>query len=591
MLKTALASPGSVLETQWAGPRALAVALALLAGLVLARLVTGFFWDVPLSIDEAQYTVWARELQPGYFSKPPVIAWAIAASTGLCGDESATCVRMLQPLALAGAALGVMATAWQLWQSRAIALWAAAIFLSLPLVSFYSQIATTDGWFLLWWSWSLWALVFSLRLGLGRNKDGLEELGWVMVGLFAGLGLMTKYSMGVFVLTAILCLFIVRRLYLVGPLLGIFVTLLVISPNLFWNAEWGYPTLAHTADISRVGQDTGLHPGNLLGFWLSQFLVMGPLVMTTFFVFTAQMVMRRVFHLPWVRDNGLLFSLAAIWPFFLVISLQSLTGKVEANWAAPAAVGLSLLVARLWCCAPMAMFGKSVFQRLVSQVWLPLSLLLHLGFVLAVLLMPWGLERFGLAGDAGSDPRLKFQQLTAISQLVEDEVVHALKTKKEAPPILVASDDRHFLAMLDYELGSKQATLNHEAGFQGVWYLPRNLAEDAQARHHWSLQKDLRGQQGEWQILYVYKDSGPSPKDLPFENSGQSYKGQRLDLLDGPTTRPALQNGLDAITLVEEPARQIRAAWVQLKVLAIDDPSRVARPHADGATAKVKAPD
>ncbi|MDP4678544.1 MAG: glycosyltransferase family 39 protein [Burkholderiaceae bacterium] len=543
MPKTALASSGSLLETQWTGTRALSTAIALIAGLILARFVTGFFWDVPLSIDEAQYTVWARELQAGYFSKPPVIAWAIAAGTGLCGTDTEACVRLLQPLALGGAALGVMATAWQLWQSRAIALWAGALFLSLPLVSFYSQVATTDGWFLLWWSWSLWALSFSLGLGLGRNKEGLEELGWVMVGLFAGLGLMTKYSMGIFLLTAILGLFIVRRLFLVGPILGMFVALLVISPNLFWNAEWNYPTLAHHAEISRVGQDTGIHLGSLVRFWLSQFVVMGPLVLVAFLLFSAQMFMRRALRLPWIRDNGLLFSLAAAWPFLAVISLQSLTGKVEANWAAPAAVGLSLMAARLWCCAPMAMFGRSAFHRLLTRTWLPTSLMLHLVFALVVLLMPWGIERLELAGNPGSDPRLKFQQLEDISQLVATEV----RGVKESPPIVIASDDRHLLAMLDYKLGSKSMGLGN-SNFQGVWYLPRALTDEQPARHHWSLQKDLRGLKGTWEVLYIYKEtSGVVP-----------------ELLNDSRPAPELEKSMATIRLVEEPNRRLRAAWVLL---------------------------
>lgn len=553
MPKTALASSGSPLETQWTGPRALSTAIAIIAGLILARFLGGFFWDVPLSIDEAQYTVWSRELQAGYFSKPPVIAWAIATGTWLCGSDTEACVRMLQPLALGGAALGVMATAWQLWQSRAITLWAGALFLSLPLVSFYSQIATTDGWFLLWWSWALWALCFSLGLGLGRNKDGLEELGWVMVGLFAGLGLMTKYSMGVFLFTAILSLFIVRRLFLVGPILGMFVALLVISPNLFWNAEWNYPTLAHHAEISRVGQETGVHLTSLIRFWSSQFLVMGPLLLVAFLLFSAQMVMRWTLRLPWVRDNGLLFSMAAVWPFLTIISLQSLTGKVEANWAAPAAVGLSLIAARLWCCAPMAMFGRSAFPRLLSQTWLPISLMLHLAFAAAVLLMPWGLKHFELAGQPHSDPRLKFQQLEDISQFVATEIARVNAVKKtpgKSTPVVVASDDRHFLAMLDYKLGSKSAELM-DHNFEGVWFLPRSLANSEPARHHWSLQKDLRAQSGAWQVLYIYKENG----DLPPE------------LLNGSRPAPELQKSLDSIRLVEEPDRRIRAAWVLLPTL------------------------
>jgi hypothetical protein len=569
------------------------MALVIFGGLVLARLVFVFFWDVPLSIDEAQYTVWSRELQAGYFSKPPVIAWAIAAATGLCGSESEACVRMLQPLALAGAALGVVATAWQLWQSRAIALWAGALFASMPLTSFYSQIATTDAWFLFFWSWSLWALAFSLGLGLGRRKDGLEELGWVMVGIFAGLGLMTKYSMGLFLFTALLGLVIARRLFVVGPILGAFVALLIITPNLFWNAEWGYPTLAHHAEISRIGQDTGIHVGRLFGFWLSQFLVMGPLVLVSLLVFSSQMTIRWALKLPWVRDAGLLLSLAAIWPFMAVISLQSLTGKVEANWAAPASVGLSLLAARLWCCTPLSMFGQNALQRLLSKTWLPASFVLHLPFALAVLLMPWGLERFEMAGKAETDPRFKFQQLQDLADKAGPELARppaSLMSSNASSPlrqVVVASDDRHFLAYLDYRLGASQ----------GVWYLPKNLAETSVARHHWSLQKDLRSQPGKWTVLFITKTgsrSSVASQDPVISPETTEMKGQVVQRGTAVAASEELRQWLADLQLVEEPDRGLEAYWVILDVSNATTtavPSNVAMPLEPDPMPKEKAPD
>jgi 4-amino-4-deoxy-L-arabinose transferase-like glycosyltransferase len=36
--------------------------------------------------DEAQYWLWSRDLAFGYFSKPPMIAWLIWATTGVGGD-------------------------------------------------------------------------------------------------------------------------------------------------------------------------------------------------------------------------------------------------------------------------------------------------------------------------------------------------------------------------------------------------------------------------------------------------------------------------------------------------------------------------
>jgi hypothetical protein len=41
--------------------------------LVIARVILAWIWPVPLSVDEAQYVAWSRELQFGYYSKPPLM--------------------------------------------------------------------------------------------------------------------------------------------------------------------------------------------------------------------------------------------------------------------------------------------------------------------------------------------------------------------------------------------------------------------------------------------------------------------------------------------------------------------------------------
>ena len=61
-------------------------AILLIAGLTLVRLVTLFSTPLELYPDEAQYWLWSRTLDFGYYSKPPVIAWAIWATTKLGGD-------------------------------------------------------------------------------------------------------------------------------------------------------------------------------------------------------------------------------------------------------------------------------------------------------------------------------------------------------------------------------------------------------------------------------------------------------------------------------------------------------------------------
>jgi 4-amino-4-deoxy-L-arabinose transferase-like glycosyltransferase len=65
--------------------RDLRAAALLVAALTAARLVALFRTPLELYPDEAQYWLWSRTLDFGYYSKPPVIAWAIWATTAIGG--------------------------------------------------------------------------------------------------------------------------------------------------------------------------------------------------------------------------------------------------------------------------------------------------------------------------------------------------------------------------------------------------------------------------------------------------------------------------------------------------------------------------
>ena len=60
--------------------------LLITVALTIVRLVTLFASPLELYPDEAQYWLWSRTLDFGYYSKPPLIAWIIAASTTVFGD-------------------------------------------------------------------------------------------------------------------------------------------------------------------------------------------------------------------------------------------------------------------------------------------------------------------------------------------------------------------------------------------------------------------------------------------------------------------------------------------------------------------------
>src|SRR5437763_8311236 len=101
----------------------LGLAAAILALLTVIRLAGLKLSVVDLFFDEAQYWAWSRELAFGYFSKPPLLAWTIAAAEHVCGSSEA-CIRAPAPLFYSGTSLLVYATARELYD-RQVAYWAA----------------------------------------------------------------------------------------------------------------------------------------------------------------------------------------------------------------------------------------------------------------------------------------------------------------------------------------------------------------------------------------------------------------------------------------------------------------------------------
>ena len=134
----------------------LRVLLIAMAILTILRLISVFWSPYSLQVDEAQYAGWARSFSAGYYSKPPFIAWILGVGQTVCSTlnihQVEGCTRMLQAPALFIASLFIMASAWQLFEEYAIALLSGLIFITLPFVGFYSLVATTDAWLLMWWS-------------------------------------------------------------------------------------------------------------------------------------------------------------------------------------------------------------------------------------------------------------------------------------------------------------------------------------------------------------------------------------------------------------------------------------------------------
>jgi 4-amino-4-deoxy-L-arabinose transferase-like glycosyltransferase len=354
--------------------------LGVLVALVLLRFVSGFIWPIPLQLDEAQYLGWSRDLALGYYSKPPMISWVLATNLQICdvfriGPVEA-CARLSQSLALGLAAIFSGFAAWELFKDKAIAFTSVLLLSSSPLFGFYSLFATTDAWLLLCWSGAFW--LFSQAV----QSDDSSLSKWATCGFFVGLGLLAKYSMGIFILSALIWLLTQRRLWTTGPWVAAAVAILVFAPNLAWNAKHGFPTLLHHAEISQAWNLRDLSWSfsrsfvSILEFSASQFFMIGPFAL-------GWIVFRSSWRSgPRHRDTSaaaLLITFAA--PIFVVILLQALISRAHANWAAPAFITLSIYVSWLW-------FGNNQNSPANPKLWLLSNLIFGVVLSAALIIVP-----------------------------------------------------------------------------------------------------------------------------------------------------------------------------------------------------------
>ena len=317
----------------WSAP-GFPLLLAILLALTALRVIGLHTSAVDLFFDEAQYWAWSRDLAFGYFSKPPLLAWIIAASDQLCGSGEA-CLRLVSPLFYLGTSLLAYAIADELY-GKDTAFWSALTFALLTGVSFSTRIISTDVPLLFFWALALFAY---LKLLAGPDWR------WALaLGVALGIGLLAKYAMIYFALGVACAAWLDRdaRELLRRPQtwVAFAVAGLILSPNLYWNVANQFATLKHTGE-NITGAGLHFRPLEALVFLGSQFAVAGPLVFAAFLLIALQAVRGKA-----TRQDKLMLAFA-VPPLALVFALSFFRGA-NANWAAPAAVSMTVLVVAWW---------------------------------------------------------------------------------------------------------------------------------------------------------------------------------------------------------------------------------------------------
>jgi hypothetical protein len=280
----------------------------------------GWWCPHDLAPDEAHYWDWSRQLDWGYYSKGPLVAWLIRAGCTVFGDTPFG----VRSVAVACGGL-LMLGLWRLTLSvtanhrTAVAVLLAAM--SHPAAGAIGGIATIDGPLLACWVWALVA-------AFGKR--------WTAAGLLVALGTLAKPTMLLFPACVVL-LVLVRPEWRSGRVWAFFGTaFLGLIPLVVWNAAHDWVSVRHTFGHAENSGDptpwysplafVGTQAALLLGVWFVLWVC-------------------AAWRLPWKTDSTSAFLWCLSVPVFAVFLLASVKTAGEPNWPAAAYLSGAVLIA------------------------------------------------------------------------------------------------------------------------------------------------------------------------------------------------------------------------------------------------------
>lgn len=335
--------------------------IALVIALAGMRLVTASL--VNLTEDEAYYRLWALAPAWGYLDHPPMVAWWIYAGHLVFGD---TALGVRAPAIVAGliGAAVLWRTAFVLTRSAEIADRAVLFLQATLLIGLGGMMMTPDAPVVLFWGLALWCLV-EWQAKPSRDRDARW---FVLLGLFAGLGLLSKYSMLFFGAGLVLWLALNPKRWAVFLLpwlwLGGLLAITLFSPVLFWNAAHDWVSFEKQFGRAVADQFTFRFVGEMIG---GIFGLLNPLI---------GVLMLSAFRPGLFRtsQDAIRLILVTSLPFLIYLSYHVFHARVQANWPAPLYPGFVLIAAMAAADAKGRILGA--IARLAAPVGLVLSVVL-----------------------------------------------------------------------------------------------------------------------------------------------------------------------------------------------------------------------
>jgi 4-amino-4-deoxy-L-arabinose transferase-like glycosyltransferase len=358
--------------------------------LLKALLLMALAWisGIGLGPDEAQYWTWSERLAAGYYSKPPGIAWQIAAGTAMLGNTEAG-VRLFAQIIGFLFPLIVYFIARTANLSERQAFFAGLITTLSPIGWLSSLLAITDGGLILFWCLALLLLI----------KE--REVNYIAIGFMIACGALFKWPIYWFWLLLALALPFVPRLRSRSIFTGIGISLLGLIPSIIWNISNNWATFRHVEAtiVNKNTPDVGstmLMKGNFWDFLGAQAALISPIL----FILLLGAIWTAIRHWKQLSDaikTCFIFSIPPLALFLFVAIFK----KMQGNWCEFAYPGAIILIA--WY---------------ASERWIKWGLALSCTLVLLIFSVP-ALQKAGLPLPYKLNPFKHNMGWTALSGALE----------------------------------------------------------------------------------------------------------------------------------------------------------------------------
>jgi len=286
--------------------------------------------------DMMENFVWGQEWQWGYHKHPPFFAWVSTAWLGITGFSPWTYF-LLSQINVAIAFIAIRGIARE-YLTPTLAITAVMLMELVPTYSLMSFKFNSHSILL-----SLWPLtaLFALRAVIrGRASS------WALLGLFAGLAMLSMYYSALLLGCLVLLLFVTpqgrRAFRTAGPYVALLVFAAVLAPHVLWLVENDFPPFRYAlVHFDEGAIDSLLRTAE---FAAMNLLYIAPLLIAVWLLFKNRGFLRGLSPGDWSFGH-LFLPVAVLGPFLLALGAGSLLQvRLSSVWGIPLWFAISVLL-------------------------------------------------------------------------------------------------------------------------------------------------------------------------------------------------------------------------------------------------------